>query len=215
MLRTNWDAAAREDAQHAVITMPDQTTEQFYESGRVEIEWVMNRLDGLDIEHGSGLALDFGCGIGRLSVPLAKYYERVVGVDVSGEMIARAKPAKGVRYMRADSLAGLARNSYDLIYTNITLQHMPGWLQQQYLSEFYRLVHAHGAVVFELPDCPDIERVQHALAMSGASSDEVRDWVETAGGELLAIDRTESAGPSIPCYRYISIRRQANGSSEV
>lgn len=208
LLRRNWDQAARDNAQYSVVTIPGQSVEEFFASGEAEVEWVLNRLDTMGVESGRELALDFGCGLGRLSVALAKHYNHVVGLDVSGEMIARAKQASGVRYVRADTLEGLSARSYDLVYTNITLQHMPGWLQQQYVTDFYRLVRANGVVVFELPDWPDMERVQHALAMSGAGTDEVRSWIETAGGELLAIDKTESAGPSIPCYRYISTRRQ-------
>jgi len=207
-LRHNWDQAAREDAQHNVVSIPGQTVEQFFSSGEAEVEWVMNRLEGLEVERGWHLALDFGCGLGRLSVALAKYYDEVVGLDVSSEMIARARRIDGVRYLRADSLEGLASGSYDLVYTNITLQHMPGWLQQQYVADFHRLIGADGVVVFELPDWPDMERVRHALAMSGAEPDEVREWIKASGGKLIAVDRTESAGPSIPCYRYISTRRQ-------
>ena len=50
-----------------------------------------------------GTALDFGCGVGRLSQALTKYFEQVAGVDISHTMIAKAKevdhgPAR-IRYV--------------------------------------------------------------------------------------------------------------------
>jgi ubiquinone/menaquinone biosynthesis C-methylase UbiE len=40
---------------------------------------------------GSGRLLDIGCGDGRLTFPLAKYFTKVVAIDSSPEMIAEAK----------------------------------------------------------------------------------------------------------------------------
>ena len=36
-------------------------------------------------------ALDFGCGVGRLTQPLAARVRQVVGLDISDEMIRRAR----------------------------------------------------------------------------------------------------------------------------
>lgn len=208
-LRNSWDAAARDNAQFNVVTIPGQTEEEFFESGVQEVERVLARLADLGIaveRFQDGMALDFGCGLGRLSTAFAPHFRRVVGVDVSGEMISRARRRERVAYMRLDSLEQLARRSFDLIYTNITLQHMPGWLQRQYIDDFFALVRDDGAVVFELPDFPDMEEVRHTLAMGGASPTQVGEWIAEAGGHLVATDGTESAG-TIPCWRYISTRR--------
>lgn len=51
-------------------------------------------------------ALDFGCGIGRVALALAPYAERVVGVDVSGAMVAEAR-------RRAAGLANVAFEATD------------------------------------------------------------------------------------------------------
>ena len=38
-----------------------------------------------------GRVLDFGCGAGRMTIDLAQYSEHVVGVDISSEMVERAR----------------------------------------------------------------------------------------------------------------------------
>lgn len=205
-LRRNWDQAARDNARYNVVTIPGQTEEQFYASGQAEVRGVFKRLAELDVKRGGELAMDFGAGLGRLTVALAEHFKQVVGVDVSGEMLDRAKPHKRVRYKRADSLEAFTHGVFDMVYTNITLQHMPGALQQQYVHDFFQVVRPGGVVVFELPHWPDIGYVQHALAMSGAAPSEVHGWIEAAGGQLVATDPTPSAGPSIPSYRYIATR---------
>ena len=37
--------------------------------------------------------LDFGCGVGRVAIPLARRFEHVVGLDVSPGMLTRAAEA--------------------------------------------------------------------------------------------------------------------------
>ena len=39
-------------------------------------------------------ALDFGCGIGRLSQALAEHFDQVYGVDISPKMIELARAAQ-------------------------------------------------------------------------------------------------------------------------
>jgi 2-polyprenyl-3-methyl-5-hydroxy-6-metoxy-1,4-benzoquinol methylase len=88
----------------------------------------MYQLRALDISVNRKAALDFGCGVGRLSQPLARYFDRVVGVDVSPEMTRLADeinqyPAR-VRYLcnSRDDLAVLPTNDFTFI-SNVVLQH--------------------------------------------------------------------------------------------
>jgi SAM-dependent methyltransferase len=46
--------------------------------------------------------LDFACGTGRITSAASPYFDRVVGVDISPEMLKCAAPAKGVEYKHQD-----------------------------------------------------------------------------------------------------------------
>ena len=63
----------------------------FFDTGRVHVAWVgrliAERLGGT---FRPARVLDFGCGVGRVLLPLAEGTERAVGVDVAPEMLAEA-----------------------------------------------------------------------------------------------------------------------------
>ena len=75
-------------------------------------------------------ALDYGCGIGRTSLPLAERCEHVYGLDVSAAVLREAdRHAKrleitNVEWLDAGRLAELA-GSYDLVLSQYVFQHIP------------------------------------------------------------------------------------------
>jgi SAM-dependent methyltransferase len=95
----------------------------FYESGRRDIADVAGRLaqiagDELKVAR----ALDFGCGVGRLSEAMCAYADEVVGYDISPGMLAQARQrsAGAVRYSD-QPLEG----AFDWINSFIVFQHIP------------------------------------------------------------------------------------------
>jgi ubiquinone/menaquinone biosynthesis C-methylase UbiE len=77
----------------------------------------------------SGLrALDLGCGTGKQAVLLAGRFDHVDAVDVSGAMIelARARrPRPNITYRQADLHEADGAGSYDLVFSAMTLHHVP------------------------------------------------------------------------------------------
>ena len=59
----------------------------FFETGRREISILMYQLEKEKLPVRRGTALDFGCGLGRLTRALAEYFDSVWGVDVSRKMV--------------------------------------------------------------------------------------------------------------------------------
>jgi SAM-dependent methyltransferase len=60
---------------------------------------------------GHGALLDLACGPGRIAIPMAAYFERVLGVDVEAEMIAVGKQEAGGR---ADNIEWRVGRAEDL-----------------------------------------------------------------------------------------------------
>jgi SAM-dependent methyltransferase len=100
----------------------------------------------------NGVALDFGCGVGRLTQPLSSRFSSCVGIDISQQMIEKAEAmnANGrCRYIvSADQHLPFADASVSFIYSNIVLQHMPAELAKGYLREFVRILANGGILVF-------------------------------------------------------------------
>ena len=74
--------------------------------------------------------LDIGCGLGRLAVKLATHNREVTGVDLSPEMIARArKEVRGVEHLTFLCGDFLERNftaqQFDFVISAAALHHMP------------------------------------------------------------------------------------------
>ncbi|MBK8914124.1 MAG: class I SAM-dependent methyltransferase [Phycisphaerales bacterium] len=168
-LARHWDAFARSDPLWAILTAPDTRgnrwdPQAFFETGRREIAGLLQLLEELSLSPQRGIALDFGCGVGRLSQALAGHFERVVGVDIAAGMIERAcrenRHGPRVRYMRNErgDLACLPDSEFDLVYCNIVLQHMEPRFAKSYIGEFLRVLSPNGVLCFQLP-----ERRAHAV----------------------------------------------------
>lgn len=76
-------------------------------------------------------ALDFGCGVGRLVIPMAKRSGEVVGVDVSDAMLSEARRnaeragAATASFVKGDDALSGIEGKFDLVHSYIVLQHIP------------------------------------------------------------------------------------------
>jgi len=77
---------------------------------------------------GGGMAVDFGCGAGRSTRFLRRLGFDVVGVDISRQMLARARefdPDGDYRLVADGDLGGLAEGSVDLVLAAFTFDNIP------------------------------------------------------------------------------------------
>ncbi len=161
-IRYDWDSLAARDAFWAILTDGCKAggkwdVAEFMATGDTEVETVMDHLARIDcIPDVDGAALDFGCGVGRLTQPLAQYFASCVGVDISEQMIQKAESLNRYahcRYMTiSDTRLPFADASFLFIYSNIVLQHMPQRLSKKYLREFIRVLAVGGVLVFGVQD---------------------------------------------------------------
>ncbi|GAA0714418.1 class I SAM-dependent methyltransferase [Dokdonella soli] len=165
-LRRVWQTLGRDDPLWAVLSQADKRggrwqREEFLATGRVEIDAQLAALapDGLPCRH--DLALDFGCGAGRLSRALAKHFERVIGIDVSPSMLATARALNAdignieFRENASPRIEQIADASVDFVFSHIVLQHIPGALAAGYVEEFFRVLAPGGVAAFQFVDAAD------------------------------------------------------------
>ena len=155
-----WDRYARHDPMWAVLSDPNRKGRwdlpQFMETGRREISLLMYQLRTLEIPLDRSAALDFGCGLGRLTQALGDVCDRVVGVDISPEMVRLAgelnRHAGRVRYVvnGAEDLRQFGSGDFTFVNSDIVLQHIDPRIAASYIREFFRIVAPGGVVVFHL-----------------------------------------------------------------
>lgn len=164
-LKDNWNQFGAKDPLWAILTEDSKINNQwdekeFFHRGEHQIAALMRQIQHLSITINKGKALDFGCGVGRLTQPLAKRFDKVVGVDIADTMIeqARAYNQYGDKCQyktnTVDNLEIFADGTFDLVYSLITLQHIKPIYSKKYIKEFIRIAKPNGVIVFQLPDKP-------------------------------------------------------------
>jgi ubiquinone/menaquinone biosynthesis C-methylase UbiE len=135
----NWEELAKNDPYYAVYSIPkfhkDKLTREsindFFSSGYDFIAFLSEEIKShFDINFSPRKSLDFGCGVGRLLIPLSDISENIVGVDVSETMLLHAKvncTEKGVNnvsLIKGDDLLTGINQTFDFITSYIVFQHI-------------------------------------------------------------------------------------------
>jgi SAM-dependent methyltransferase len=151
------------DPLYAILTDPKYRhgggdRAEFLSTGEGLAAGVLGHCDELGLPKEFGRALDFGCGVGRLTAPLSVRFEEILGLDVSDNMIATARDLHAERpNCQFEVHGGADLHSYpdatfDLVFCVLVLQHLGS--QEAillYLKEFVRVLRPGGALVFQLP----------------------------------------------------------------
>ena len=160
--REYWNHHANRDPLWAVLSDSSKTDRRwdlpsFMQTGEREISLLFHELDELNLAVSRHAAVDFGCGVGRLTQALARRFGSVLGLDVSSEMIRLARQVNKygdrVRYETNDgSVAStVPEASVDFVYSTLVLQHMHPDISSMYVSELVKSLRAGGLFVFQLP----------------------------------------------------------------
>ena len=164
-LQRTWEALAHKDPLWAVLTAADRRGNrwdpaEFFATGVQAVDGILAHVASLGLEMQRRRALDFGCGVGRLTQALARHFAEVWGADIAPSMIEKARSynrhADRCRYVlnETDDLAVFADGRFDFILSLITLQHMSPRFAKGYLREFVRVLARGGVLVFQLPAEP-------------------------------------------------------------
>lgn len=168
-LRQHWDQFGQEDPLWAILTDDAKRhggwdTAEFFETGRFEVGWVLERIEKILSSTGQqlkfGHAVDFGCGVGRLTQALCERFERCDGIDIAPSMIRlaekfnRFKETCTYRVSSTDDLSMFPDCAVDFVYTAHVLQHMEPRYARRYLAEFHRILRPGGVMLFEMTTEP-------------------------------------------------------------
>ena len=160
--KQDWEDLGNVDPLWAIFSQPERKynkwdINEFFITGDRDVSSVMECAVRLGHPAGREIALDFGCGVGRLTRALARYFRHCYGVDVSESMIAKAKelnrsvPNCEFLVNVTENLSIFNENAFDLIYAKWVLQHLPSTMMiRSYIAEFIRTLKPAGLLVFQL-----------------------------------------------------------------
>lgn len=103
---------------------------EFFTSGYQYVDYILSILDRHFSPCARNKALDFGCGTGRLAIPLPQRFNEVVGVDISTSMLretaanASRMQVNNLRLCQTLSDLDLEQGTFSFVNTIIVLQHI-------------------------------------------------------------------------------------------
>jgi 2-polyprenyl-3-methyl-5-hydroxy-6-metoxy-1,4-benzoquinol methylase len=131
-----WDSLAAIDPLWAILSDPSKRLGrwqpgEFMATGERDVAHLLGVAERSARPLARARALDFGCGVGRLTRALASRFGEVIGVDISGEMIRQAE-AGGTRvgnirfvHDNTPTLVRVGPGTFDLVLSLFVVQHFP------------------------------------------------------------------------------------------
>ncbi|SPE39611.1 Methyltransferase type 12 [Candidatus Sulfopaludibacter sp. SbA3] len=171
-MRRDWDLRARENARHYVVTHQQQwSDEEFYQSGEITMqEDILNDL--ANICQGRNpkemTVLEIGCGAGRVTRAFARFFGAVHAVDISAEMVKRARnavsdfPTARIYRNNGKDLSVVRRHWWnrfgigagvqvDFAFSTMVFQHIPSReIIESYVRDVHRLLRPGGLFKFQV-----------------------------------------------------------------
>jgi len=158
MMRRDWDERAKKNAFHYIASWrKDWDLNSFLSSGEEDYQrFVVPVLERCKVSPSGKVMVELGCGAGRMTSNFALHYKRVVALDLSVEMLERARRVhskeRNILWLRASGtdLACLADDSADFVFSYLVLQHLPSEeLVFAYVREILRILQPGGAFLFQ------------------------------------------------------------------
>lgn len=125
----------------------DAAIADFFASGQGDIDRQLAHMRALYGEFQPNSALDFGCGVGRLTRPLAALTGDAVGVDISPGMLAEARrtPVDGATFVDA-----IPDRHFDWVFSLTVLQHIPPERGYDIIHRLLRAVAPGGGITLQV-----------------------------------------------------------------
>lgn len=139
MIKKKWEKFGEENPYYAVLTIDKYDKEKFSDDARGEffktgfeyIDRIWNEIKiHFDADFFPQSAVDFGCGVGRLAIPLADKAGTVVGIDISEKMLEKARENarqygfENTSFYQTDEFFSANEKTFDLIHSTIVFQHI-------------------------------------------------------------------------------------------
>jgi SAM-dependent methyltransferase len=166
-IRTAWSHLGAVRPHYSVLTnkqflpesIDEEAIERFYASGLAEaltIESILSRHGFADPE--SKVCVEYGCGLGRVTLALAKMFKSVQAYDISanhlelaGRRAADAKIGNIVFHLCCADRVIENLKACDFFYSRIVLQHNPPPVIRELIVAALNSLRERGIAIFQVP----------------------------------------------------------------
>jgi SAM-dependent methyltransferase len=205
-----WRLLGKTDPYYAVLTNSgyrrdnfDQAArDEFFASGERHAQWVLRqakRVAGPDFT--PRRVMDFGCGVGRVLIPLARSAVSTLGVDVSTDMLAEARAnvqragIQGVDLVSSDDALSMVEGQFDLVHAYIVFQHIAPRRGERIVAGLLERVAPGGVVALHFTCGRDAPAWRRVLSLARRSVPGVNAIVNLARHRPIS-------EPVIPMFEY-------------
>ena len=157
-MRRDWDERARKNPYFYIASWrKDWDEESFFRSGEEDYRRLVSPvLERHEFAPRGKTMLELGCGAGRMSRSFAAEFDRVLAIDVSAEMLNRARALnrdfENITWVQGNGsdMSNIASESVEFVFSYLVLQHLPNEaLVRFYISEILRILAADGLCLFQ------------------------------------------------------------------
>ncbi len=158
-IEKQWDQFGEENPYFAVVTLnkfnkenlDDEVLSDFFVSGEEYTARIWNEIENnLKPNFYPKRSLDFGCGVGRLAIPIAKRSKKSVGVDISQKMLDEAKRnadklnIENIEFVKGDDDLSRLKEKFDFVHSFIVIQHINPTIGENIFKRIIDLLEEDG-----------------------------------------------------------------------
>lgn len=157
-----WNKLGTQDPFYSVLSEPNFRSENFdankssyEEKGEKEVDRLFRELNTAGEINRDSEVVELGCGTGRVTIPLAKRFRTVTGLDVSRPHLDLAleycekEKLSNITLMEIQSVSDLKIPPFDLFYSQIVLQHNPPPIAAYIVGEIFASARPGAYIVMQ------------------------------------------------------------------
>jgi 2-polyprenyl-3-methyl-5-hydroxy-6-metoxy-1,4-benzoquinol methylase len=203
----------------------NENMDMFYRIGEEDISYIISALKRNKIWDGNKInALDFGCGVGRLSLALAPHVRYVTGVDISPGHLVHAKDrseksgVNNTKFVSIDTIDSIDDiGNFDLIISLIVLQHNPPPVIVVLIEKLLSRLNSGGVAVIQIPTYivgqsfsveEYLSKQQPSMEMNAVPQKVIYEAIDRANAKIVEVREDGYMGSDIGLSHTFVIQRR-------